>query len=192
MHDIRSKKDPIEIELMQQACNITEKGFRRILNFIKPGIMEFEIEAELMHEFLRNRSRGFAYTPIVGSGSAACVLHYIENNMPCNDGDVILMDFGAEYANYCSDLTRCVPVNGKFTKRQKEVYNAVLHVKNEATKLLKPGVYLNDYHKQVGHIMEEQLVALKLISLDDIKNQDPKWLCLQKNILCMELLITLV
>ena len=115
MHDIRSKKDPIEIELMQQACNITEKGFRRILNFIKPGVMEFEIEAELMHEFLRNRSRGFAYTPIVGSGSAACVLHYIENNMPCKDGDVILMDFGAEYANYCSDLTRCVPVNVKFT-----------------------------------------------------------------------------
>ena len=180
MHDIRSKKDPIEIELMQQACNITEKGFRRILNFIKPGIMEFEIEAELMHEFLRNRSRGFAYTPIVGSGSAACVLHYIENNMPCNDGDVILMDFGAEYANYCSDLTRCVPVNGKFTKRQKEVYNAVLHVKNEATKLLKPGVYLNDYHKQVGHIMEEQLVALKLISLDDIKNQDPKYSAYKK------------
>ena len=175
MHDIRSKKDPIEIELMQQACNITEKGFRRILNFIKPGVMEFEIEAELMHEFLRNRSRGFAYTPIVGSGSAACVLHYIENNMPCNDGDVILMDFGAEYANYSSDLTRCVPVNGKFTKRQKEVYNAVLHVKNEATKLLQPGAYLNEYHKQVGHLMEEQLVALKLISLDDIKNQDPKW-----------------
>ena len=175
MHDIRSKKDPIEIELMQQACNITEKGFRRILNFIKPGVMEFEIEAELMHEFLRNRSRGFAYTPIVGSGSAACVLHYIENNMPCNDGDVILMDFGAEYANYSSDLTRCVPVNGKFTKRQKEVYNAVLHVKNEATKLLQPGAFLNEYHKQVGHLMEEQLVALKLISLDDIKNQDPKW-----------------
>ena len=175
MHDIRSKKDPIEIELMQQACNITEKGFRRILNFIKPGVMEFDIEAELMHEFLRNRSRGFAYTPIVGSGSAACVLHYIENNMPCNDGDVILMDFGAEYANYSSDLTRCVPVNGKFTKRQKEVYNAVLHVKNEATKLLQPGAYLNEYHKQVGHLMEEQLVALKLISLDDIKNQDPKW-----------------
>ena len=175
MHDIRSKKDPIEIELMQQACNITEKGFRRILNFIKPGVMEFEIEAELMHEFLSNRSRGFAYTPIVGSGSAACVLHYIENNMPCNDGDVILMDFGAEYANYSSDLTRCVPVNGKFTKRQKEVYNAVLHVKNEATKLLQPGANLNEYHKQVGQLMEEQLVALKLINLDDIKNQDPKW-----------------
>ena len=175
MHNIRSKKDPIEIELMQEACNITEKGFRRILKFIKPGVNEFEIEAELMHEFIRNRSKGFAYTPIIGSGSAACVLHYIENNMPCKDGDIILMDFGAEYSNYCSDLTRCVPVNGKFTKRQKQVYNAVLHVKNEATKLLKPGLLLSDYHKTVGEIMEEQLLALELISMNDIKNQDPKW-----------------
>ena len=160
---------------MQQACDITEKGFRRILSFIKPGVMEYEIEAELMHEFLNNRSKGFAYTPIVGSGSAACVLHYIENNKKCKDGDVILMDFGAEYANYASDLTRCVPVNGTFTKRQKEVYKAVLHVKKEATKLLVPGTLLNDYHKQVGKLMEEQLVNLKLISLDDIKNQDPNW-----------------
>ena len=175
MHQIRSVKDPIEISLMQQACDITEKGFRRILNFIKPGVMEYEIEAELMHEFLNNRSKGFAYTPIIGSGNAACVLHYIENNKKCKDGDVILMDFGAEYANYSSDLTRCVPVNGTFTKRQKEVYNAVLNVKKEATKLLVPGTLLNEYHKQVGKLMEEQLVNLKLISLDDIKNQDPNW-----------------
>jgi len=175
MHKIRSKKDPIEIDLMQNACNITEKGFRRVLNFIRPGVYEFEIEAELMHEFLKNRSRGFAYTPIIGSGGAACVLHYIENNKICNNGDVILMDFGAEYANYCSDLTRCVPVNGKFTKRQKDVYNAVLKVKNEATKLLKPGILLNDYHVEVGKLMEEQLVNLNLITLNDIKNQDPKW-----------------
>ena len=175
MHKIRSKKDPIEIDLMQNACNITEKGFRRVLNFIQPGVYEFEIEAELMHEFLKNRSRGFAYTPIIGSGGAACVLHYIENNKICNNGDVILMDFGAEYANYCSDLTRCVPVNGKFTKRQKDVYNAVLKVKNEATKLLKPGILLNDYHVEVGKLMEEQLVNLNLITLNDIKNQDPKW-----------------
>ena len=137
--------------------------------------MEYEIEAELMHEFLRNRSKGFAYTPIIASGSSACILHYIENNKSCNDGEVILMDFGAEYANYSSDLTRCVPVNGKFTKRQKEVYNAVLSVKNQATKLLKPGVYLNDYHVQVGQIMEEQLIKLKLISIKDVKNQDAKW-----------------
>ena len=175
MHQIRSVKDPIEIEIMQQACNITEKGFRRILNFIKVGKMEYEIEAELMHEFLCNRSRGFAYTPIIASGSSACVLHYIENNKSCNDGEVILMDFGAEYANYSSDLTRCVPANGKFTKRQKEVYNAVLSVKNQATNLLKPGVYLNDYHKQVGQIMEEQLIKLKLISMNDVKNQDANW-----------------
>ena len=175
MHQIRSVKDPIEIEIMQQACNITEKGFRRILNFIKVGKMEYEIEAELMHEFLCNRSKGFAYTPIIASGSSACVLHYIENNKSCNDGEVILMDFGAEYANYSSDLTRCVPANGKFTKRQKEVYNAVLSVKNQATNLLKPGVYLNDYHKQVGQIMEEQLIKLKLISMNDVKNQDANW-----------------
>lgn len=175
MHDIRAVKDPIEIELMQQACNITEKGFRRVLKFISNGKMEFEIEAELMHEFLINRSKGFAYTPIIASGKSACVLHYIENNMACKDGDVILMDFGAEYANYSSDLTRCVPVNGKFTKRQKEVYNAVLHVKNEATKLLKPGILLNEYHKQVGELMEDQLLQLNLISKNDIKKQDPNW-----------------
>ena len=175
MHNIRAIKDPIEIQLMQQACNITEKGFRRLLKFIRNNKMEYEIEAELMHEFLINRSKGFAYTPIIASGKAACVLHYIENNKPCKDGDVILMDFGAEYANYSSDLTRCVPVNGKFTKRQKEVYKAVLHVKNEATRLLKPGVLLNDYHKQVGNLMEEQLLQLNLISKSDIKKQDPNW-----------------
>lgn len=175
MHKVRSVKDSIELDLMQKACDITEKGFRRILGFIKKGKMEFEIEAELIHEFLSNRSKGFAYTPIIASGSSACVLHYIENNKPCNDGDVILMDFGAEYANYSSDLTRCVPVNGRFSKRQKEVYNSVLHVKNEATKLLVPGVLLDDYHKNVGELMQEQLIKLKLISLNDVKKQDKNW-----------------
>ena len=175
MHQIRSVKDSIEIEIMKKACDITEKGFRRILSFIKPEVMEYEIEAELMHEFLSNRSKGFAYTPIIASGKSACVLHYIENNKSCKDGDIILMDFGAEYANYASDLTRCVPVNGKFTSRQKEVYNSVLHVKNEATKLLNPGVFLNDYHKQVGKLMEEELLKLNLISSKDIQNQDSKW-----------------
>jgi Xaa-Pro aminopeptidase len=160
---------------MKKACDITEKGFRRILSFIKPEVMEYEIEAELMHEFLSNRSKGFAYTPIIASGKSACVLHYIENNKSCKDGDIILMDFGAEYANYASDLTRCVPVNGKFTSRQKEVYNSVLRVKNEATKLLNPGVFLNDYHKQVGKLMEEELLKLNLISSKDIQNQDSKW-----------------
>jgi Xaa-Pro aminopeptidase len=175
MHTIRSVKEQEELDLMQTACDITEKGVRRILKFIKPGVMEYNIEAELMHEFLNNRSKGFAYTPIVGSGYSACVLHYIENNKECKDGDVILMDFGAEYANYASDLTRCVPVNGKFTERQKAVYNSVLHVKKEATKLLKPGVFLAEYHAEVGKLMEEQLLKLGLISQDDIDNQNPAW-----------------
>lgn len=175
MHKIRSIKDPIEIELMQKACKITEAGVRRLLNFIKPGVWEYEIEAELAHEFLRNRSKGFAYTPIVASGKNACVLHYIENNQQCQDGDVILLDVGAEYANYASDLTRCIPVNGRFTPRQKEVYNAVLHVKTEAQKLLIPGTIMAEYHKQVGLLMEEQLVNLKLITLDEIKNQKQDW-----------------
>ena len=175
MHKIRSIKAPLELELMQTACNITEAGVRRLLGFIKPGVWEYEIEAELAHEFLRKRSKGFAYTPIIASGKNACVLHYIENNQQCQDGDVILLDVGAEYANYSSDLTRCIPVNGRFTTRQKAVYNAVLHVKNEATKLLVPGTIMAEYHKQVGLIMEEQLVKLGLITLEDIKNQDPAW-----------------
>ena len=175
MHRIRSIKHPIEIELMQTACNITEAGFRRLLGFVKPGVWEYEIEAELSHEFLRNRSKGFAYTPIIASGKNACVLHYIENNQQCKDGDVILLDIAAEYANYSSDLTRCVPVSGRFTKRQKDVYNAVLHVKKEAEKLLLPGVIMADYHKAVGLLMEEQLVKLQLISLDDIENQKADW-----------------
>src|SRR6478736_335533 len=135
MHKIRAIKSTQEIELIQQACDITEKGFRRLLGFIKPGVWEYEIEAELIHEFIRNRSQGWAYGPIVASGKNACVLHYVENNQQCNDGDVILLDVAAEYANYASDLTRCLPVNGKYTKRQKEVYNAVLRVHKAATKL---------------------------------------------------------
>ena len=175
MHKIRSIKEAVELELMQRACKITEAGVRRLLGFIKPGVWEYEIEAELAHEFLRNRSKGFAYTPIVASGKNACVLHYIENNQQCQDGDDILLDVGAEYANYSSDLTRCLPVNGRFTARQKAVYNAVLHVKNEAQKLLVPGTIMAEYHKQVGSLMEEQLVGLGLISMDDIKTQNPDW-----------------
>ena len=175
MHYIRSIKHPIELELMQHACDITEKGLRRLLKFIKPGVWEYEIEAELYHEFIRNRSDGFAYTPIIGSGISATVLHYIENNKQLKDGDVVLMDFGAEYANYASDLTRCVPANGRFTPRQKDIYNAVLRVKKEATKLLVPGTLLNEYHKEVGKLMEKELLDLKLIDKTDIKNQDPNW-----------------
>lgn len=136
---LRSVKDPIEIDLIQQACNITEKGFRRILNFVKPGVWEYNIEAEFMHEFLNNRSKGFSYTPIIASGNNANVLHYIENNQICKAGDLILIDVGAEYANYASDMTRTIPVSGKFSQRQKAVYNAVNRVKKEATKMLVPG-----------------------------------------------------
>jgi Xaa-Pro aminopeptidase len=175
LHKTRSIKESVELALMQTACDITDKGFRRILDFVKPGVWEYEIEAEFAHEFLRNRSQGFAYTPIIASGKNACVLHYIENNKQCQDGDVILLDVGAEYANYSSDLTRCIPVNGRFTSRQKAVYNAVLHVKKEATKLLVPGTIMAEYHKQVGNLMEEQLVNLGLISVEDIKNQDAAW-----------------
>ncbi|MCE3296890.1 MAG: peptidase [Crocinitomicaceae bacterium] len=175
LHELRSVKEKIEIDLMQQACDITKKGVERLLKFIKPGVWEYEIEAELAHEFLRNRSKGFAYTPIVASGKNACVLHYIENNQQCQDGDVILLDVGAEYANYSSDLTRCLPVNGKFTPRQKEVYNAVLHVKREAEKMLVPGTVMAEYHAEVGRIMESELIKLKLIDATDVKNQDPNW-----------------
>ncbi len=175
MHAIRSVKHPIEVDLSQKACNITEKGLRRILEFVKPGVWEFEIEAEFMHEFMINRSRGFAYQPIVASGASACVLHYIDNNQLCKEGDLILMDVGAEYANYASDMTRCIPVSGRFSPRQKEVYNAVLRVKKSAEKLLIPGAMLHEYHIAVGHLMEKELVDLSLISMDDIKNQDPEW-----------------
>lgn len=175
MHKIRSIKHPIEIDLMQKACNITEKGVRRVLDKLRPGIWEYELEAEIIHEFVRNRSKGHAYTPIIASGKNACVLHYIENNQKCEDGDVILMDFGAEYANYSSDLTRSFPVNGKYSPRQKAVYNSVLHVKKEAEKLLRPGIRLNEYHIEVGKLMEAELLKLKLIDTKDIKNQDPKW-----------------
>ena len=175
LHELRSVKNDIEIQIMQKACKITEAGFRRLLNFTKPGVWEYELEAELAHEFLRNRSRGFAYTPIIASGKNACVLHYIENNQICKDGDVILLDVAAEYANYSSDLTRCIPVNGRFTNRQKDVYSAVLHVKKEAEKLLVAGTMLNEYHLEVGKIMESQLLNLGLIDKTDIKNQNPDW-----------------
>ena len=175
MEAIRGVKEPEEIALIQSACDITEKGFRRVLGFIKPGVMEYEIEAEFIHEFLRNRSKGFAYTPIIGSGYNACVLHYIENNQVCKDGDMLLMDVGAEYANYASDMTRTVPVNGRFTARQKAVYQAVLDVKNNATALLVPGTIWKDYHVEVGKMMTSELLGLGLIDKADVQNEDPKW-----------------
>lgn len=175
MHRLRSVKEQIELELMQHACNITKLGFERILKFTKPNVWEYELEAEFIHEFIRNKSKGFAYTPIIASGANACVLHYIENNQQCKDGDVILFDVAAEYANYASDLSRSIPVNGRFTPRQKEVYNAVLHVKKEAEKMLVAGTMLAEYQQEVGRIMEAELVKLKLIDQTDIKNQDPNW-----------------
>jgi Xaa-Pro aminopeptidase len=175
MHKLRAIKSKYEIELIQKACDITEKGFRRLLPFVKPGVMEYEIEAELVHEFVRNRSRGFAYGPIIASGFNACVLHYVDNNKECKAGDVILLDVAAEYGNYASDLTRCLPVSGKFTPRQKQVYNAVLRVMKAATAMLTVGNNIPDYHKAVGSLMEKELVDLGLITMDDIKNQNPEW-----------------
>jgi Xaa-Pro aminopeptidase len=172
---LRSVKDPIELALMQQACDITGKGFRRILDFIKPGVFEHEIEAELLHEFVRNRSKGFSYTPIIASGNNANVLHYIENNQQCKAGDLILFDVAAEYANYKSDLSRTVPVSGKFTDRQKAVYNAVNHVKKEATKMLVPGTLWKEYHVEVGQLMTSELLKLGLLDKADVQNEDKNW-----------------
>ena len=172
---LRSVKESEEIALIQQACDITEKGFKRILKFVKPGVWEHEIEAEFTHEFIRNRANGFAYTPIIASGNNANVLHYILNNNECKEGEIILMDVGAAYANYSSDMTRMVPVSGKFTKRQKEVYNAVLRIKDTAAKMLVPGTIWAEYHIEVGKLMTQELLGLGLISKEDIKNEDPKW-----------------
>ena len=172
---IRSVKQSEEIDLIQNACNITEKGYRRLLSFVKPNVMEYEIEAELSHEFLRNRSKGFAYTPIIASGNNANVLHYIENNQQCKAGDLILLDVGAEYANYSSDMTRMIPVSGRFTDRQKAVYKAVLNVKNGATKMLTSGTFWKQYHVEVGKIMTSELLGLGLIDKADIQNENPDW-----------------
>jgi len=174
MHRIRSRKTQEEVAQMKRAIAITGRAFERVCGFVKPGVKEYAIEAEITHEFIRNGSRGHAYTPIIASGYNACVLHYITNDQVCNDGDVILMDFGCEYGGYASDLTRCIPVNGRFTDRQRAVYNAVLRVKNEATQLLRPGTLLADYHKEVGKIMESELIGLGLLDKHDVTKQDPE------------------
>lgn len=175
MHELRAIKSDIEVELMRTACGLTEKGFRRILGFVKPGVWEYEIEAELAHEFIR-AGAGFAgYQPIIASGASSCVLHYNTNHQKCNDGDVLLLDFAAGYANYQSDLTRTIPVNGKFTKRQKDVYDAVLRVMRFATSRLVVGNNITDYHKEVGLAMQEELLKLGLISKEDIAKQNPDW-----------------
>ncbi|MCF2500902.1 aminopeptidase P family protein [Dyadobacter chenhuakuii] len=174
MHQLRAIKQPKEIELLQKACDITKLGFERLLTFVKPDVQEFEIEAELLHEFVRNRSKGFAYQPIIASGANACVLHYIQNDQPCKDGDVLLLDVAAEYANYGADLTRSIPVNGRFTKRQRDVYDAVLRVFKAAKGMLVAGNIWDEYHLEVGKIMESELIGLGLITKDDIAKQDPE------------------
>lgn len=175
LQSLRSVKHPLEIDVMQKACDITEKAFRRVLQFTQPGVMEYEIEAEIIHEFIRNGSSGFAYTPIIASGNNANVLHYIQNKSECKDGELILLDFGAAYANYASDMSRTIPVNGRFTKRQKEVYNAVNRVKNEATKLLVPGTDWKAYHVEVGKLMTAELLQLGLLDKADVQNENPDW-----------------
>ena len=174
MRELRPVKSEIEIELTKKACEITRDAFVRILKFIKPGVAEYEIEAEIIHEFIRQRATGHAYNPIIASGKNANILHYNDNNQICKDGDVILFDFGAEYANYNADMSRSVPVSGRFTKRQKDVYNAVLRIMKEARKMLLPGTIWNDYHAEVGKIVEFELIGLGLLDKQDIAKQDSK------------------
>ena len=170
LYALRAVKSKEEITQLQKAIDLTNASLKRVMKFVKPGVMEYAVEAEFMHEFLRNGSRGFAYTPIIASGASACVLHYVDNDKVCNDGDLLLMDVGAEYGNYNADMTRCIPVNGKFSPRQKDVYIAVLRVMKGASSILKPGVFLHEYHKQVGELMTKELVDLALITMDDVKN----------------------
>jgi Xaa-Pro aminopeptidase len=171
MNDLRAVKSSLEIELIKEVCGITEKAFRRLLGFIQPGVWEYEVEAEIVHEFMRNRSRGPVFETIVASGIDSCTLHYVRNDKQCNDGDLVLIDFGAEYANFASDVTRTVPVNGKFSKRQKEVYNAVLKIQKAAIKMLKPGNTLEKYQKDVSKLVEAELIRLGVLKKAEVKKQ---------------------
>lgn len=170
---LRMIKSSPEIDLMQKACDITNTAFRRVLATTQANMNEYEVEAHIIYEFMRQGAAGHAYTPIIAGGANACVLHYIANDQVLKDGDLMLMDFGAEYANYAADMSRTIPVNGRFTPRQKAVYNAVLKVKKEAEALLVVGNNLNDYHKEVGKIMESELIALGLLNKDAVRQQDP-------------------
>ena len=174
LRDLRPVKSETEIEMTQIACNITNDAFERVLKFVKPGVTEYEIEAEIIHEFIRQRATGHAYSPIIASGANAIVLHYVDNNQVCRDGDVILFDFGAEYANYNADMSRSIPVNGRFTRRQREVYDAVLRVMKAATQLIVAGTNWNEYHEEVGRMMTGELIGLKLLDRHDVEKQDPK------------------
>jgi Xaa-Pro aminopeptidase len=170
---MRLCKQPAEIEVLKKACNITQKAFERVLKKIKPGMMEYEVEAEITYEFIRSGAGGHAYYPIVASGVNACVLHYISNDKPCKDGDLVLLDFGAEYANYAADLSRTIPVSGKFTPRQKDFYNAVLRVMKQATNLIVPGTTIDKINGAVAKLMEKEMIGLGLFTEEDVKNQDP-------------------
>jgi Xaa-Pro aminopeptidase len=174
MRDLRPVKSDTEIELTKHACGITRDAFVRVLKFVKPGVTEYEIEAEIIHEFIRHRATGHAYTPIIASGKNAIVLHYNDNNQVCHDGDVILFDFGAEYGNYNADMSRSIPVNGRFTKRQRDVYDAVLRVMRAATAMLVAGTVWNEYHDEVGKIMTGELIDLGLLKKHEVDRQDPK------------------
>lgn len=174
MNDLRTIKHTIEIELIKKAIEITDNAFKRVLKFVKPGVAEYEIEAEITHEFIRNRATRHAYTPIIASGKDTCILHYNENNKVCNNGDLLLLDFGAEYANYAADLTRTIPVNGKFSERQTQVYNSVLRMQTEAKKMLKKGTFLEEYGKEMGKVAEKELIGLGLLKKEEIEKQDPE------------------
>lgn len=174
LKDLRGIKTAEEVEVMQKAVDITEQTFRRLLKFIKPGVMEYEIEAEIYHSFLSQRATRPAYGSILASGDNARILHYVNNNAECKDGDLILMDFGAEYGGYCADLTRTVPVNGKFTRRQRTVYNACLHLHDYAKSLLKPGISIVDYTEKVGEEATQQFLKIGLLKKSDVKNEDPE------------------
>jgi Xaa-Pro aminopeptidase len=175
MHQLRAIKSPLEVEQMQKASDLNTQAFKRVLKYLKPGVKEYELEAEFLHEYVRNGSPGFSYEPIIANGANACVLHYIENKDACQDGDLVLFDCGCWYANYASDVTRCFPVNGKFSARQKELYNAVLRVQEASLAMLRPGNQLHSYHKDVGELMTAELLQLGLLHKTDVKNQDPKW-----------------
>ncbi|EON76301.1 Xaa-Pro aminopeptidase [Lunatimonas lonarensis] len=175
MHRLRAVKESEEVAQMQHACDITEAGFRRILQVLKPGVKEYELEAEFLHEFVRRGSKGFAYEPIIASGKNACVLHYTDNDQVCQEGDLVLFDVGAEYGNYNADMTRTLPVGGRFSKRQRQVYEAVLRVHRKACNMLCPGITIQDYHREIGAVMQYELMGLGLISEEDVAKQDPQW-----------------
>jgi len=172
MKQLRQIKSELEVDLIREACKITDKAFDRVMKSLKPGMMEYEVEAEMTAEFIRNGANGHGYAPIVASGKSACMLHYTDNDKICNDGDLVLMDFGAEYANYTADMSRTIPVNGKFSKRQKECYDAVLDVFKQAREMLVPGNTIDKVNKAVNKLMEKKMIDLGLFTEEDVANQD--------------------